>query len=95
MSTGKLPPEFDKPLDQRGLDYDLVADNARRLNQIAGVQARINPILIHFLIVLTVVSATVVITLSLHGELPTSVGGLFGAALGISATNVAHKVNGQ
>lgn len=94
MST-QLPPEYNKPVSERGADYDLVAENARAIQRVTSVQSHINPIVIHFLIVLTIVTATVVICLTEHGELPTSVGGLFGAALGISATNVAHKANGD
>lgn len=52
--------------------------------------AAVLPVIIHFLIVLIVVAAAVIITLTQHGELPTSVGGLLGAALGISASNVSR-----
>lgn len=77
----------------RGRDYEQVQENTRAIERIARAQASLNPIIIHFLIVLTVVAATVVVTLAEHGELPTSVGGLFGAALGISATNVSHGIS--
>lgn len=85
----------DKPVEERGRDYDQVVENTRAIKRVERAQASVNPIVVHFLIVLTIVAATCVITLAEHGELPTSVGGLFGAALGISATNVAHKANGH
>lgn len=85
----------EKPESERGRDYAEVQENARAIRRVERAQASVNPIIVHFLIVFTIVAATTLITLSLHGELPTSVGGLFGAALGISATNVAHKANGH
>lgn len=48
-------------------------------------------IIVHLIIVLTVIAATTVVTIVQHGNLPTSVGGLFGAALGISGTSMARS----
>lgn len=47
-------------------------------------------VIAHLLIVTMVIVAATIITISERGNLPTSVGGLLGAALGISGTAVAR-----